>query len=77
LKIQSIDDDIVIMHDIGGVERFIRKKIESALFGTLKLSKVKLDFANFDAHSGINGLLGADILAAGRFVIDLDAMELY
>ena len=73
----DIDDEIVVMHGIGGVERSIRKKIESVEFGTFKLSGVKLDFANFGAHMGINGLLGADILTAGRFVIDLDAMELY
>ena len=73
----DIDDEIVIMYGIGGVERSIRKKIESVEFGTFKLSEVKLDFANFDAHFGINGLLGADILTTGRFVIDLDAMELY
>lgn len=73
----DIDDEIVIMHGIGGVERSIRKKIESVEFGTFMLPEVKLDFANFDAHFGINGLLGADILTTGRFVIDLDAMELY
>ena len=73
----KIDDEIVVMHGIGGVERSIRKKIDSVEFGTFKLPGVKLDFANFDAHFGVNGLLGADILTTGRFVIDLDEMELY
>ena len=73
----EIDDEIVVMHGIGGVERSIRKKIDSVEFGTFKVSEINLDFANFDAHFGINGLLGADLLTAGRFVIDLDAMELY
>lgn len=73
----DMNDEIVVMHGIGGVERSIRKKIDSVEFGTFKLSEVKLDFANFDDHIGINGLLGADILKAGRFVIDLDEMELY
>lgn len=56
----DIDDEIVVMHGIGGVERSIRKKIDSVEIGTFKLSEVKLDFANFDDHFGINGLLGAD-----------------
>lgn len=73
----DVNDEIVVMHGIGGVERSIRKKNESIEFGTFTLSEVKLDFANFDSHFGINGLLGADILTAGRFVIDLDAMEIY
>lgn len=73
----DIDDEIVVMHGIGGVERSIRKKIDSVEFRTFRLSEVKLDFANFEAHIGINGLLGADILTSGGFVIDLDAMELY
>jgi len=73
----DVDDEIVVMHGIVGVERSIRKKIDSVEFGEFKLHEVKLDFADFDSHIGINGLLGADILTAGRFVIDLDAMEIY
>ena len=36
-----------------------------------------LDFGNPDAHPGVNGLLGADILTAGIYVIDLDQMIVY
>lgn len=38
---------------------------------------VHLDFGYLNGHAGINGLVGLDILESGRFVIDLDAMELY
>ena len=66
-------DDIGIYSDIddgiGSVEWSIRKKIESVEFGTFKLSEVKLDFANFYVHFGINDLLGADILTTGRFAV--------
>lgn len=71
------EDEIVVMHGIGGVERSIRKQVDALRFGTYRMSNVKLDFANFDEHFGINGLVGSDILVAGRFTIDLDTMELF
>lgn len=36
---------------------------------------MKLDFGNLDDW-GINGLIGLDILMGGKFIIDLEKLEL-
>lgn len=69
------DDEIVVMRGIGGKQRSLRKKVDGIRFGKLKINKLYLDFGMLD--SDINGLIGLDILLNGRFVIDLDRMEIY
>lgn len=69
------DDEIVVMRGIGGKQRSLRKKVDGIRFGKLKINELYLDFGMLD--SDINGLIGLDILLNGRFVIDLDRMEIY
>ena len=71
------DDIIVTMAGLGGNDYAVRKKIEHLDFAGCTISQPYLDFGNLDAHPGVNGLLGADILTAGRYVIDLDQMIVY
>jgi hypothetical protein len=70
-------DVIVTMIGIGGKERALRKRIDRIQFGGFDLIDAYLDFGDLDAHPGINGLLGTDILVSGGFVIDLDMMEVH
>ena len=70
-------DEIVTMMGIGGPEIALRKQIDQLQFGSYKQDNPWLDFGLLDAHPGINGLLGADILVNGRFIIDLENMEVY
>ncbi|KPV42552.1 retropepsin-like aspartic protease [Alicyclobacillus ferrooxydans] len=79
--IQSMDvssrneDEFVFMSGIGGRESALRKRIDHIQFDSYHMENAHLDFAYLDAHPGINGLLGSDILVSGRFVIDLNKME--
>ncbi|WP_144555924.1 hypothetical protein [Bacillus sp. X1(2014)] len=43
--------------------------------GTHEIQEMKLDFGNLDDW-GINGLIGLDILMNGKFIIDLEKLEL-
>ncbi len=70
-------DEIITMMGIGGAEHALRKRIESLQFDTYTQDEPWIDFGNLDAHPGINGLLGADVLVSGRFVIDLEEMAVY
>ncbi|GMA66117.1 retropepsin-like aspartic protease [Alicyclobacillus fastidiosus] len=70
-------DDFVFMSGIGGQEVALRKRIDFVQFGDYVIENAHVDFAYLDTHPGINGLLGADILLSGRFIIDLDEMALY
>ncbi len=69
-------DNIVL--DTGTADSLF-ERIDCLKFGTFTIHKlcVCVDLGNLDAHSGVNGLLGFDILSAGQFVIDLDEMEVY
>lgn len=71
------EDEFVFMAGIGGRESALRKRIDHLQFDSYHMENTHLDFAYLDAHPGINGLLGSDILMGGRFVIDLDRMEVY
>lgn len=78
LDVSSKDEDeFVFMSGIGGRDSALRKRIDSIQFDSYHAANAYLDFAYLDAHPGINGLLGADILVSGRFVIKLDAMEVH
>jgi len=71
------EDEFVFMAGIGGRESALRKRIDHLQFDSYHMEHPHLDFAYLDAHPGINGLLGSDILVSGRFVIDLDHMAVY
>lgn len=78
LSLETDDDDIIVpMVGIGGIDYSVRKQIDSLVFGSYHLKRPTIDFGNLGAHPGVNGLLGSDILVQGRFVIDLDKMEVY
>lgn len=69
------DDEIVVMRGIGGKQRSLRKKIDGIHFGSFEIHDTYLDFGLLD--SDMNGLIGLDILLNGRFIIDLENMEIY
>lgn len=78
LNIQTGDSDIIVpMVGIGGRDYALRKQIEGLTFGRYHIPNPFVDFGNLEAHPGINGLLGSDILVHGRFVIDLATLEIY
>lgn len=62
---------------IGGTGTALRKQIDQIQFDTYTQEKPWLDFGLLNAHPGINGLLGADILVNGQFIIDLEEMVIY
>lgn len=64
-------DEIVTMMGIGGTETALRKRIDQLQFDDFVQTEPLIDFGNLEAHPGINGLLGADVLVNGRFIIDL------
>lgn len=70
-------DDFVFMSGIGGREAALRKTIDEIHFDTFHDTRYPVDLGFFDEHPDTNGLLGADILTQGRFVIDLDNMVTY
>ena len=70
------EDECVFMRGIGGRELSLRKRVNAIRCDTYHAADVLLDFGQLAAHEGINGLIGLDILESGRFVIDLNAMQL-
>lgn len=60
---------------IGGADYAYEKTVEHAEFCGFRMTDVVIDFGQIDWD--INRLIGLDILATGRFVIDLDGMEIY
>lgn len=73
----ELGDEFVFLTGLGGKEPALRKSVDLIEFGTYSIEGAHIDFAYLDAHPGISGLLGADILMSGRFVIDLDVMDIY
>ncbi|MCL6633741.1 MAG: retropepsin-like domain-containing protein [Alicyclobacillus herbarius] len=71
----EISDPINRSQGIGGTEYAFEKTVDILEFGGFKMFHKPLDFGQIDWD--INGLIGLDILLHGRFVMDLDAMEIY
>lgn len=67
-------DPLVSAFGIGGEEYSFRKGVDFIKIGTHEIPEIKLDFGNLDDW-GINGLIGLDILMAGKFIIDLEKLE--
>lgn len=65
-------DPLVSAYGIGGEEYSYRKLVDFIKRGT---HEMKLDFGNLDDWE-INGLLGLDIQMNGKFLIDLEKLEL-
>ena len=68
-------DPLVSAYGIGGEEYSFRKPVDFIKLGTHEIPEIKLDFGNLDDW-GINGLIGLDILMNGKFIIDLEKLEL-
>ena len=68
-------DSLVSAYGIGGEEYSFRKPVDSIKLGTYEVPKMKLDFGDL-GEWGINGLIGLDILMNGKFIIDLEKLEL-
>lgn len=68
-------DPLVSAYGIGGEEYSFRKPVEFIRLGTHAIPEIKLDFGNL-GDWGINGLIGLDILMDGKFLIDLENLEL-
>ena len=68
-------DHINRSYGIGGADYAFEKTVDSLEFGGFLMRRKPLDLGHIDWD--INGLIGLDILLPGRFVIDLDAREIY
>lgn len=68
-------DSLVSSFGIGGEEYSFRKTVDYIKIGEHKMKDMKLDFGSLDGWD-INGLIGLDILAGGKFVIDLNKFKL-
>jgi predicted aspartyl protease len=68
-------DSLVSAYGIGGEEYSFRKPVDYVKLGNHEITNIKLDFGNLEDW-GINGLIGLDILMTGKFIIDLEKIEL-
>jgi hypothetical protein len=68
-------DSLVSAYGIGGVEYSFRKPVDNIKVGNYEISNLNLDYGNLEDW-GINGLIGLDILLNGKFIIDLEELEL-
>lgn len=71
------EDQIRFMTGIGGREASIRRKIDQVKFDSFLASDFHLDFGRIGEYSGINGLIGLDLLIPGKFMIDLRQLKIY
>ncbi|MBB6690441.1 clan AA aspartic protease [Cohnella xylanilytica] len=69
------DDHFITSFGIGGEEHAFIKTIEAIEIEDYRIENIELDFAAF-RYQGVNGLLGLDVLMAGKFNIDLNKLEL-
>lgn len=70
------DDQLIFMSGIGGSEASVRRRIDRIQFDSFSADNFRLDFGSLKEHPGINGLVGLDILMPGRFLIDLERLEI-
>jgi len=70
------DDRLIFMSGIGGSEASVRRRIDRIQFDSFSADNFRLDFGSLQEHPGINGLVGLDILIPGRFLIDLERLEI-
>lgn len=70
----KIGDPINRSFGVGGTDYAFEKTVDSLKFGEFQMTSKQLDFGQIDWD--INGLIGLDILIPGRFLIDLDTMDI-
>jgi hypothetical protein len=68
-------DPLVSTFGIGREEYSFRKGVDFIKLGAHEIPEMELDFGNLDDW-GINGHIGLDILMDGKFIIDLEKLEL-
>lgn len=68
-------DPLVSAYGIGGEEYSFRKPVDFIKLGGYEIPEIRLDFGDLNDW-GINGLIGLDILINGKFIIDLERLEL-
>ncbi|WP_047151331.1 aspartyl protease family protein [Aneurinibacillus tyrosinisolvens] len=73
----AADDEINVMYGIGGEDYSFRKVVDEIEFAPFKISDFPIDFGDLDEAFGINGIIGLDVLLAGKFVIDLENMVIH
>ncbi|MCD9024020.1 retropepsin-like aspartic protease [Cohnella silvisoli] len=71
------EDQIRFMTGIGGREASVRRRIDQVEFHSYKAQDIRIDFGRIGEYSGINGLIGLDILIPGKFIVDLHRLRLY
>ncbi len=64
------------MFGIRGEDFAFRKEVDEVKFGSANLKEYLLDFGYLDPRSGINGLIGLDLLLKVKAVIDLNSLEI-
>lgn len=70
-------DRIRFMTGIGGREAAVRRRIDQIKFDSFLIRDHHIDFGRIGEYPGINGLIGLDVLLPGKFMIDLDKLQLY
>jgi len=76
-QVYEPEDQIRFMVGIGGREAAIRRKIDLVSFHSFHLEDISMDFGRIGEYSDINGLIGLDVLIPGRFMVDLNRIQLY
>lgn len=71
------EDQIRFMSGIGGREASVRRKIHKIEFNSFRLAHYPIDFGRIGEDTRINGLIGLDILIPGKFIVDLNQLQLY
>jgi len=64
------------MFEIGGEEFAFRKSIDVVSLGYILIRNHPLDFGFLDPNSGINGLIGLDLLMKAKVIIDLNKFKI-
>jgi hypothetical protein len=76
-NVYESEDQIRFMTGIGGREASVRRKINQVDFHSFHLKEFRIDFGRIGEYSGINGLIGLDILIPGKFIVDLYRLQIY
>ena len=67
-------DEIVTAFGIGGRDVALRKTVDEITFDTFHARAFPIDVGTLGP--GLGGLIGLDLLRAGQFLLDCDALEL-
>lgn len=71
------EDQIRFMTGIGGREAAVRRRIDEVEFHSFRAAYFPIDFGRIGEDTRIDGLIGLDILIPGRFIVDLNRLQIY